>query len=56
MDEKNSININAVVISLIAISQGLLCISDLALSYLYKDDFGLSPAQVALLGSVTGIP
>lgn len=47
---------NTLVISLIAISQGLLCISDLALSYLYKDDLNLSPAQVALLVSLTNIP
>lgn len=54
--EKSLSSINTVVIILIALSQGLLCISDLALSYMYKDDFKLSPGQVALFNSVMTLP
>jgi hypothetical protein len=54
--EKSMMNVNSLVICLIGLSQGLLCISDLALSYLYKDDLKLSPAEVAMLISLTNIP
>ena len=47
---------NSLVISLIALSQGLLCIADLALNYMYKDDLNLSPTQVAMIVSLTNIP
>jgi folate/biopterin transporter len=54
--DKYKSSINTVVIALIALSQGLLCMADLALSYMYKDDFKLSPAQVALFTSLMTIP
>lgn len=44
------------VICLVAISLGVLGLADLALNYLYKDDFGLSPAQMSMLTSVGWIP
>lgn len=56
MENKEAFNVNSIVISLIALSQGFLSISDLSLSYLYKDDFSLSPAKVSMLASLTNIP
>ena len=56
MDEKPPPTLNSLVISLIALSQGLLCIADLSLSYLYKDDLNLSPTQVAMVVSLTHAP
>lgn len=57
MDTENYKNsINTLVITLIALSQGLLCIADLSLSYMYKDDFHLSPAKVAIFNSLMTIP
>ena len=53
-DKKNFIN--TIVITLIALSQGLLCIADLSLSYMYKDDFHLSPAKVAIFNSLMTVP
>jgi folate/biopterin transporter len=47
---------NSVVISLIALSNGMIALADLPLSYLYKDDFKLSPAKVALLVSLINLP
>jgi len=44
------------VICLVAITQGIVGLSDLAMNYLYKDDLHMSPAQVSLAGSLTGIP
>eukprot|EP00744_Colponema_vietnamica_P008603 GILI01012265.1.p1 GENE.GILI01012265.1~~GILI01012265.1.p1 ORF type:complete len:471 (+),score=118.94 GILI01012265.1:179-1591(+) len=44
------------VISFIAILQGLLGLSDLAMSYLYKDDLNLSPAQVSMTSSLAVLP
>lgn len=35
-----------IIVGVIAFSQGVLGLSDLALSYLYKDDFKMSPAEV----------
>lgn len=56
VDETSKNYINTIVITLIALSQGLLCIADLSLSYMYKDDFKLSPAKVAIFNSVMTIP
>jgi len=44
------------VICLVAISLGVMGLADLALNYLYKDDFGLSPAQLSMMSSVGLIP
>jgi folate/biopterin transporter len=45
-----------IVILLISFSQGIARLSDLAISYLYKDDFGMSPAQVAVALGISDIP
>lgn len=44
------------VICLVAISQGVMGLADLALSYLYKDDFGMSPARMSLMYSIGYVP
>ena len=44
------------VISLISFSQGISGLPDLAIQYIYKDNFGLSPAAVSSLISFTYIP
>lgn len=44
------------VICMVAIAQGVLGLADLSMSYLYKDDFGMSPAQVSIANSVTSLP
>jgi folate/biopterin transporter len=44
------------VIGVIAISQGLSSLSDLAVSYMYKDDFHMNPAAVSLANSIVSIP
>lgn len=49
-------SITAVVICLVGISQGFLGLSDLSMSYLYKDDFKMSPASVAFATSLASIP
>ena len=49
-------NSNLVVISLVALAQGVLGLADLSMSYLYKDDFGMSPAEVSMAVSLTNIP
>lgn len=45
-----------IVILLIAFSQGVVGLSDLALSYLYKDDLKLMPADVSRINSMIIIP
>lgn len=45
-----------IVISLISFSQGISGLPDLAIQYIYKDVFGLSPASVSSLISFTYIP
>lgn len=44
------------VIGIIAISQGMSSLSDLAISYLYKDEFKMNPAAVSLANSIVSIP
>ncbi|EGR27579.1 hypothetical protein IMG5_193790 [Ichthyophthirius multifiliis] len=44
------------IIFLVAISQGVLSLSELGISFLYKDDFKLSPSQVSILQSLIGLP
>jgi folate/biopterin transporter len=43
------------VIGTIAVTQGLAGIADLAVAYLYKDDFVISPSSYALLMTVTNV-
>mmetsp|Transcript_27196 Transcript_27196/g.48844 ORF Transcript_27196/g.48844 Transcript_27196/m.48844 type:complete len:429 (-) Transcript_27196:199-1485(-) len=45
-----------IVIGIIAVAQGLSSLSDLAVSYLYKDDFKMSPSAVSLANSIVSIP
>ena len=40
----------------IALAQGLNALTDLSISYLYKDDYKLRPAQVSALHSLLAIP
>jgi len=51
-----AIDINYLVIILVALSQGITGLSDLAISYLYKDDLKLEPAQVSRINSLAAIP
>lgn len=51
-----SIDVNYLVIILVALCQGITGLSDLALSYLYKDDLKLEPAQVIRISSIASIP
>lgn len=44
------------VIVTLAICQGLWSITDLSISYLFKDDFHLGPAQVSSLTSLISVP
>ena len=44
------------VIFLVAFSQGVQGLSDLALSYLYKDDLKLQPYELSRISSLTFIP
>ena len=44
------------VVVLIAFSQGVVGLSDLALNYLYKDDLHLMPPQVTRINSLIIIP
>mmetsp|Transcript_29752 Transcript_29752/g.97359 ORF Transcript_29752/g.97359 Transcript_29752/m.97359 type:complete len:570 (-) Transcript_29752:140-1849(-) len=46
-----------IILNCVAFSQGLVWLSDLALQYLLKDDFGQSPAEAAYItGSVLQLP
>ena len=47
---------NLIVIILVGATQGLLGLADLSMAYLYKDDFGMGPAEVSLAVSLTQIP
>lgn len=49
-------NINYLVIMLVALSQGIQAISELAIIYLYKDDFKLQPFQVSQIAGIMTIP
>ena len=44
------------VICLVAISQGVVGLADLALNYLYKDEYKLSPGRVSMINSICTIP
>lgn len=52
----NSIDINYLVIFLVAFSQGVTGLSDLAMNYLYKDDLKLEPWEVSRINSFAYIP
>lgn len=45
-----------VAISLVYFVQGILGLSKLALSFFFKDELGLTPAQVAVLTGLSGLP
>jgi MFS family permease len=47
---------NYLVIILVALSQGVTGLSDLAMNYLYKDDLKLEPSQVSRINSFVFIP
>lgn len=47
---------NYLVIILVALTQGITGLSDLALSYLYKDDLKLEPSQVSRINSLATLP
>jgi len=47
---------NYIVIILVALTQGFTGLSDLALSYLYKDDLKLEPSTVSKINSFVFIP
>jgi folate/biopterin transporter len=51
-----TINLNYLVITLVAFSQGITGLSDLAVSYLYKDDLRLTPSEVSRINSLLTIP
>lgn len=50
------IDINYMVIILVALSQGMQHLSELAIVYLYKDDFKLQPYQVTQITGIMTIP
>lgn len=50
------IDSNYVVIILVALTQGFTGLSDLALSYLYKDDLNIEPSTVSKINSFVFIP
>ena len=50
------IDLNYLVIILVALTQGFTGLSDLALSYLYKDDLKLEPSTVSKINSIVFIP
>jgi MFS family permease len=54
----NSIKFNTefIVICLVAFTNGIVGLADLAISYMFKDDYGMSPAIVSMLGSMTALP
>lgn len=55
-DKLSKIDLNYLVIVLVAFSQGITGLSDLAINYLYKDDFKLEPAQVSRINSIVYLP
>jgi folate/biopterin transporter len=44
------------VILVVAFVQGVISLADLSVSYLYKDDYHMSPAEVAVAQGITGLP
>lgn len=52
----SSVDSNYYVILLVAFTQGIIGLSDLALYYLWKDDLKISPSQLAQLNSLSYIP
>jgi folate/biopterin transporter len=52
----STIDVNYLVIVLVALSQGITGLSDLAISYLYKDDLKLEPAEVSRINSLATLP
>lgn len=55
-EKLTSLDVNYLVIILVALSQGITGLSDLAISYLYKDDLKLEPSQVSRINSIATIP
>lgn len=53
---KSSKKLPILLIYMIGFSEGLLHLSNLAIYYMFKDDFGLSPAQMTLFYSVPALP
>uniref|UniRef100_A0A3B0MTG7 BT1 family/Major Facilitator Superfamily, putative n=1 Tax=Theileria annulata TaxID=5874 RepID=A0A3B0MTG7_THEAN len=53
---KSKRKLSILLIYMIGFSEGLLHLSNLAIYYMFKDDFGLSPAQMTLLYSIPAIP
>lgn len=53
---KQQIKMNYIVIILCGLSQGVQSLSDLALSYFYKDDLNLHPYEVSRIASIVSIP
>lgn len=51
-----NIDTNYIVIVLVALTQGFTGLSDLALSYLYKDDLKIEPYTVSKINSFVFIP
>ena len=49
-------DMNYLVIILVALSQGITGLSDLAINYLYKDDLKLEPSQVSRINSLATLP
>eukprot|EP01071_Lankesteria_metandrocarpae_P003457 Lankesteria_metandrocarpae@DN2969_c0_g1_i1.p1 len=55
-DPQTTPRVNKIVSSLIAMLQGVEVLCNLAIMYLYKDDFHLNPASMILLMSVIRLP
>ncbi|XP_955036.1 uncharacterized protein TA04060 [Theileria annulata] len=53
---KSTNKLPILLIYMIGFSEGLLHLSNLAIYYMFKDDFGLSPAQMTLLYSIPALP
>ena len=45
-----------VVICLVALAQGALALSEVSINFLYKDDFHMSPASVAMTVGIINLP
>jgi Na+/melibiose symporter-like transporter len=50
------LDVNYWVIILVAFSQGITGLSDLAINYLYKDDLKLEPSEVSRINSIASLP
>lgn len=55
-ETKQQIKLNYIVIVLVALAQGIQGLSDLALSYFYKDDLKLHPFEVTQIVSLLTLP